>query len=112
MVMYLGRPVEHGTRDLIYAQPKHPYTRALLAATPVADPSRAKERPEVKGEPPSPINPPSGCPFHPRCPLAFEPCPTDRPPLVLKGGVKVACHAVDEEGRTEHLPVAPARAPA
>ena len=74
MVMYLGRPVEYGPRDEIFANPRHPYTRALLSATPVADPTRQKERIRLEGELPSPINPPTGCAFHPRCPIAFEPC--------------------------------------
>jgi len=95
MVMYLGRAVEVGPREEIFARPRHPYTRALLAATPVADPSRPRERLRLTGELPSPINPPSGCPFHPRCPLAFEPCPVRRPELEPKGGGDLAaCFAV------------------
>ncbi len=74
MVIYLGHAVEVGTREAIFAAPQHPYTRALLSATPVADPRRKKERIVLQGELPSPFDPPSGCPFHPRCPLAFEPC--------------------------------------
>jgi dipeptide transport system ATP-binding protein len=99
MVMYLGRPVELGPREEIFARPRHPYTRALLSATPVADPSRQRERVRLEGELPSPINPPPGCAFHPRCPLAFDRCRIDRPELEMKGGVKVACWAVDAEGR-------------
>ncbi len=94
MVMYLGRPVEHGDAAAIFADPKHPYTRALLSATPVADPARRRDRIRLEGELPSPINPPSGCPFHPRCPLAFDRCVTERPELERKGGVLVACWAV------------------
>ncbi|TAM95342.1 MAG: dipeptide ABC transporter ATP-binding protein [Rhizobiaceae bacterium] len=104
MVMYLGRPVEHGPREAIFAHPQHPYTRALLSATPVADPERKKERIVLKGELPSPIAPPTGCPFHPRCPLAFERCSVERPQLLPSRGVMVACHAV-EEGRAEATPV-------
>ncbi len=96
MVMYLGRPVEEGPRDEIFATPRHPYTRALLSATPVADPNRRRDRVELKGELPSPINPPSGCSFHPRCPLCFEPCPVDRPALLPHGRAHVACHAVTD----------------
>jgi len=96
MVMYLGRPVEHGPRKKIFANPQHPYTRALLSATPVADPTHKKERIVLKGELPSPISPPSGCPFHPRCPLAFERCMTETPKLKLSRGVLVSCHAVEE----------------
>ncbi|HVW57369.1 MAG TPA: dipeptide ABC transporter ATP-binding protein [Rhizobiaceae bacterium] len=104
MVMYLGRPVEHGPREAIFAHPQHPYTRALLSATPVADPERKKERIVLRGELPSPIAPPSGCPFHPRCPLAFERCPRERPELLPSRDAVVACHAV-EEGRAEATPV-------
>jgi dipeptide transport system ATP-binding protein len=101
LVMYLGRPVEYGSREEIFRNPRHPYTRALLSATPIADPTRPKERIKLEGELPSPINPPSGCPFHPRCPLAFEPCPIDRPELVAKGPVAVACFAVDAAGNVD-----------
>jgi dipeptide transport system ATP-binding protein len=99
MVMYLGRPVEYGSRDAIFENPRHPYTRALLSATPVADPSRPKERIKLAGEVPSPINPPSGCAFHPRCPLAFDRCRMERPELERKGDIRVACFAVDDAGR-------------
>jgi dipeptide transport system ATP-binding protein len=101
LVMYLGRPVEYGSRDEIFESARHPYTRALMAATPVADPARARLRVPLKGELPSPINPPSGCPFHPRCSYAFEPCPIHRPELERKGGAEVACFAVDAAGRLE-----------
>ena len=79
MVMYLGRSVEYGQRDEIFARPLHPYTRALLSATPVADPTRDKDRMRLGGELPSALDPPSGCAFHPRCPLAFERCTRERP---------------------------------
>ena len=69
MVMYLGRAVEQGTRDAIFDDPQHPYTRALLAASPVADPARRGTRVKLVGELPSPLRPPPGCVFHPRCPL-------------------------------------------
>jgi dipeptide transport system ATP-binding protein len=97
MVMYLGRPVEHGPARDIFANPQHPYTRALLSATPVADPRRIKERIVLKGELPSPLRPPTGCTFNPRCPLAFERCPRERPLLALSDGALVACHAVNPE---------------
>lgn len=91
MVMYLGKPVEAGTRDEIFSKPRHPYTRALLSATPVADPFRNKERIVLRGELPSPIAPPSGCTFHPRCPSMTEKCTKEVPELVDIDGAKVAC---------------------
>ena len=91
MVMYLGKPVETGSRDEIFTKPRHPYTRALLSATPVADPFRNKERIVLKGELPSPIAPPSGCTFHPRCPSMTEECTQSAPNLVEIEGCKVAC---------------------
>jgi peptide/nickel transport system ATP-binding protein len=74
--MYLGRIVELASADDLFADPKHPYTRALLAAAPVPDPVVERTRPRtiIKGELPSPLNPPAGCVFHPRCPLATEEC--------------------------------------
>jgi dipeptide transport system ATP-binding protein len=98
LVMYLGKTVEHGTREAIFGAPQHPYTRALLAASPTADTSRRGFRVRLRGELPSPLNPPSGCPFHPRCPLANERCRIEVPPLYFQRGREVACHAV-EEGR-------------
>ena len=95
LVIYLGHAVEIGSRDAIFEAPQHPYTRALLAATPVADPTARKLRVALKGEPPSPINPPSGCVFHPRCPLAFDRCRVEEPPLAMKQGREVACWAVE-----------------
>lgn len=91
MVMYLGKPVETGSRDDIFTKPRHPYTRALLSATPVADPFRSKERIVLRGELPSPIDPPSGCTFHPRCPSMTEECTKVTPELVEIDGCKVAC---------------------
>jgi dipeptide transport system ATP-binding protein len=67
MVMYLGKPVEFASRDTVFAKPRHPYSKALLSATPVADPFRTKARIMLHGELPSPIDPPTGCAFHPRC---------------------------------------------
>ena len=95
MVMYLGRAVEQGPRDAIFNNPQHPYTKALLSATPHPDPTRKRERIVLKGELPSPLNPPSGCTFHPRCPWAFEPCPRLNPALLAHEGSLVACHAVN-----------------
>ena len=95
MVIYLGHAVEIGAREAIFSAPQHPYTRALLSATPVADPTAKRERILLKGEPPSPIAPPPGCPFNPRCPLAFDRCRIEKPPLEAKQGRDVACWAVD-----------------
>jgi dipeptide transport system ATP-binding protein len=96
MVMYLGRAVEQGPRDVIFSNPQHPYTRALLSATPQPDPARKRgERIVLKGELPSPLRPPSGCTFHPRCPLAFDLCPVVNPALLAHDGSLVACHAVN-----------------
>ena len=98
MVMYLGRPVELGPVEEIFAHPRHPYTQALLSATPVADPSLKRQRIRLEGELPSPINPPPGCPFNPRCRHADERCRAEMPALKAVGRSKAACHAV-EEGR-------------
>ena len=82
-VMYLGRIVEIAPRDELYSRPLHPYSEALLAAIPVADPEVEAKRPRaiVKGEVPSALNPPSGCRFHPRCPKAMDMCKTIDPAL-------------------------------
>jgi dipeptide transport system ATP-binding protein len=94
LVIYLGHAVEIGSRDAIFQNPQHPYTRALLSATPVADPLARRERILLTGEPPSPIAPPPGCPFNPRCPLAFDRCRIEKPPIEPKQGRDVACWAV------------------
>src|SRR5690606_5891476 len=98
IVMYLGRPVEQGPRDIIFANPQHPYTQALLSATPKADPTQRRDRIKLTGELPSPLNPPGGCAFNPRCPYANDRCRSERPQLLPSQGSRVACHAV-EEGR-------------
>ncbi len=95
MVMYLGRVVEQGPRDAIFANPQHPYTKALLSATPQPNPTIKRERIVLKGELPSPLSPPPGCTFHPRCPWAFEPCNKRNPVLLPHDGSLVACHAVN-----------------
>lgn len=100
MVMYLGKPVESGTREDIFSSPKHPYTKSLLSATPIADPLYEKNRIILKGELPSPISPPKGCTFHPRCPEVMEKCHTVIPDHQKAGQVEVACHAVDLSDRS------------
>jgi len=96
MVMYLGRPVEQGPKQIIFKEPRHPYTQALLAATPSVDPKARSKRLTVKGELPSPINPPPGCAFHRRCPFATEICGQERPELRPFSGRMVACHHVEK----------------
>ncbi|TAJ36168.1 MAG: ATP-binding cassette domain-containing protein [Reyranella sp.] len=99
-VMYLGRLVEVAPTETLFTRPKHPYTRMLLDTIPDLD-MTGRQRSPVAGEVPSPINPPSGCTFHPRCPFANDRCKAERPmPISIEGGT-VACHAI-EEGR---LPV-------
>jgi len=99
-VMYLGRLAEMGPARQIFAKPRHPYTRLLLDAIPDLEMSGRTRRP-VAGEVPSPIAPPSGCSFHPRCPLARERCKREAPAaLMQRDGVAIACHAV-EEGRAD-----------
>jgi dipeptide transport system ATP-binding protein len=92
MVMYLGRPVEQGTKEIVFTRARHPYTQVLLAATPSVDPKARSKRMTVKGELPSPINPPPGCAFHRRCPFATERCAQERPELRPVDGRLVACH--------------------
>jgi peptide/nickel transport system ATP-binding protein len=94
-VMYLGRLVEVASRDELFARPRHPYTRMLLSAIPDIQGKGASRTP-VAGEVPNPLNPPTGCTFHPRCPLAREQCKQQAPALVTVQGVQVACHAVTE----------------
>ncbi len=97
-VMYLGRIVEQGPAEAIFATPRHPYTRLLLEAVPSLD-ATGRSRSGIGGDVPSPIAPPPGCTFHPRCPLADQRCRVERPePVATANGVLVACHAV-EEGR-------------
>jgi oligopeptide transport system ATP-binding protein len=92
-IMYLGKIVEIASRDEIFANPRHPYTRALLSAIPSVSPAAKAERVKLPGEVPSPVNPPSGCSFHPRCPYAKDICRTMEPPLERgHGGHAVACH--------------------
>ena len=96
-VLYLGRLVELADKQKLFASPQHPYTRMLLDAIPQMK-HVGRSRTPVQGEVPNPLDPPPGCTFHPRCPLANERCRRERPPLQTLRGVQVACHAV-EEGR-------------
>jgi oligopeptide/dipeptide ABC transporter ATP-binding protein len=92
-VMYLGRIVEYGETEELFRNPLHPYTQALLSAIPVPDPQTKRNRIILSGTVPSPINPPSGCPFHPRCPIAVERCATDVPEWrEITPGHWAACH--------------------
>ncbi len=97
LVMYLGQTVEQGDKGRIFAQPLHPYTRALLGATPgLVGSGAAVPRTVLKGELPSPLNPPPGCVFSTRCPLAAERCRTERPALRELAGRQLACHLAEQ----------------
>jgi oligopeptide transport system ATP-binding protein len=99
-VMYLGRIVEIADKAELFANPRHPYTQALLASVPVANPKMKRLKPQVDGDVPSPINPPSGCAFHTRCRYVMDRCKVDRPALVEAGaGHQVACWLNEGTGR-------------
>ena len=91
-VMYLGEIVELAKTSDIYSNPLHPYTQALLSSIPVADPELRKERVPLEGDLPSPMSPPNGCPFHPRCKYVMDKCKTVMPELREEGGRKISCH--------------------
>ena len=94
-VMYVGKIVETGTKVELFEDPLHPYTKALFSAIPIPDPDLKREKILLKGDVPSPLNPPSGCRFHPRCPYAEELCETEEPMLIeANAGHKVACHQI------------------
>jgi len=105
MVMYAGKVVEYSTTREIFTNPKHPYTVSLLSSIPIPDPKlRGRKRIEVTGEPPSPLNPPKGCRFHPRCPYAIETCKLKEPELLEYSKEHlVACHRASELDFTELL---------
>jgi len=103
MVLYLGRVAEYAPRDVLFETPRHPYTRALIASVLSSDPriERHHKSPDIGGDMPSPIHPPSGCAFHTRCPLAEDICRTARPPLLeWPDGSRVACHVSNRELET------------
>jgi peptide/nickel transport system ATP-binding protein/oligopeptide transport system ATP-binding protein len=116
-VMYLGKVAEVADRTTLFRTPEHPYTIALLSAIPILDPELRRRRIILKGDVPSPINPPSGCRFHPRCPLREvlgDPaiCAETEPPLAARGGGhEVACHFADSAGRVSGPPPAPPTPP-
>ncbi|SFP58540.1 ABC transporter ATP-binding protein [Salibacterium halotolerans] len=99
-VMYLGKIVEIGEKKEIFDNPKHPYTKSLLSAIPVPDPSHKQERIVLKGDVPSPIDPPSGCRFHTRCPFATDKCRDEKPELrkteTMTGTHEAACHYIED----------------
>lgn len=96
LVMYLGRPAEMGPAEKLYERPLHPYTQALLSATPAIHPDPDKPKIKIQGELPNPLNPPSGCAFHKRCPYSTERCRTEVPELRLLDERQVACHHAEQ----------------
>ena len=96
-VMYLGEIVEMATSEELYSNPLHAYTQVLLSAVPTMDPAKRRDRIILEGDVPSPVNPPSGCRFHPRCPWAKPVCRSEVPRLLTVGGHQFRCHAVEKE---------------
>lgn len=110
MVMYLGQVAEVGASDTLFQQPAHPYTRALLTSMPSMDPDRRTQEPPLAGDPPNPINPPSGCRFHPRCPNAAPVCAQQAPHLAHAGTDHIAACLIHMPG-SGHPLAQPAAAP-
>jgi oligopeptide/dipeptide ABC transporter ATP-binding protein len=103
-VMYLGHIVETGETEALFARPQHPYTEALLGAAPSLDPDARSGRAAVRGELPSPLAVPAGCPFHPRCPYVFERCRVERPELLPRpNGGEAACHLSELPERPDQV---------
>ncbi|MCP1648901.1 peptide ABC transporter ATP-binding protein [Pseudomonas nitroreducens] len=96
LVMYLGRPAEMGPANKLYERPLHPYTQALLSATPAIHPDPDKPKIKIQGELPNPLNPPTGCAFHKRCPYATERCKAEVPELRVLDERQVACHLAEQ----------------
>src|SRR5258707_6330184 len=94
--MYLGEIIGLAGSRQLYREPLHPYTHALLSSIPRLEPTKKRTRIILPGDVPSPINPPSGCRFHPRCPLAFDRCRTVEPKEIDLAGHKIRCHAVEQ----------------
>jgi len=111
-VMYLGRIVEVAPTDELFANPRHPYTQALLSAIPVPRPRARRERTILPGDVPSPIAPPPGCHLHLRCPHAIERCRVERPELRDAGGHATACHRWEELPPVRVVPAGEGRSPA
>jgi oligopeptide/dipeptide ABC transporter ATP-binding protein len=98
-IMYLGKIVELADAAELYANPHHPYTRALLSAVPAPDPNRKRQRVVLPGDVPSPIDPPAGCSFHPRCAYAEDRCRREEPLLAGAAPHRVACHVFPIEAK-------------
>jgi dipeptide transport system ATP-binding protein len=101
MVMYFGGVAELGDRNTVIGRPRHPYTRALLSATPEIAATERRIKIRLQGELPSPLSPPSGCPFHQRCPYVIERCRREVSELRQVDGRQVSCHRAEEVGETD-----------